>query len=448
MKLSLLMIRQVALCFLISGKGGSWSSTGCLGSVLMAFSGNIETASTGYANKGCIDLSRSPRDWLVKRRAAVDEQWLRFRNGLPVLDLQGVRKDILSSWRRSVEGVESSQPHAPGSDRAHAEHYWQDSPIGRAAARSLDDLMRMAEEGDLVAAIADPNGRLIWTYAAEGRRLQAESINLKVGSYWHEQAIGTHSIGLALNQGRPVTVISSEHFQPFIHDWVSYAAPIYYPKTDRCAGVLCLSTVWKQHTPLGQAAVAELARTISTDLTTEHAKAELEIYALGQPKVVFRGKVLQLPFRQIEILCLLALNSRGLSLESFHAALYGDAQIAFSTLKAELSHLRRLLGGKIGSRPYRLQLSVWGDFIEIWQALRRKQNGEAFSLYRGSLLTDSVSPELEEWRHCIDAVMSQALGNCQDPLILMDKLCGNTSGSELVRERLFEMMSPVRAQCD
>jgi hypothetical protein len=412
----------------------------------MGLSSNLETPSTADANNGCIDLSRSPRDWLVKRRAEVDKQWQRFRSGLPVLDQQSIRKDILSSWSRSVEGVESSQLHAPGDDRAHAQHYWQDSPIGRAAAASLSDLMRMAEEGDLVAAIADPDGRLIWTYAAEGMLPQAESINLRVGSYWHEQAIGTNGIGLALSQGRPVTVFSSEHFQPFIHDWVSYAAPIYYPQTDRCAGVLSLSTVWKQHTPLGQAAVAELARTISTELIAEHTKAELEIYALGQPKVVYRGRVIQLPFRQIEILCLLALNSRGLSLESFHAALYGDAPVSLSTLKAELSHLRRLLGGKIGSRPYRLQLSVWGDFIEIWQALRRKQNGEAFSLYRGSLLSGSVSPELEEWRHCIDAVMSQALGNCQDPLILIDKLCSNTSGSELVRERLFEMMSPNRSQ--
>ncbi|MES9927317.1 MAG: hypothetical protein ABW158_04315, partial [Candidatus Thiodiazotropha sp. 6PDIVS] len=65
---------------------------------------------------------------------------------------------------------------------------------------------------------------------------------------------------------------------------------------------------------------------------------------------------------------------------------------------------------------------------------------EAFSLYRGTLLPDSASPELEEWRHCIDAVMSQALGNCQDPAMLLDKLCRSTSGSELVRERLNEII--------
>jgi hypothetical protein len=439
------MLRWVLLRLKVDMTRDSLLFAYSLWSLLMAFGGNIEPPSTAYDNKGCFDLSMSPRDWLVRRRAVVAKQWQRFRNGLPILDRQGIRQDILSSWNRSVVGVERCQLHAPGDDRVHAEDYWQDSPIGRAAASSLGDLIRMAEEADLVAAIADPDGRLIWTYAAEGMRSQAETINLKVGSYWHEQAIGTNGIGLALSQGQPVTVFSSEHFQPFIHDWVSYAAPIYYPTGDCCAGVLSLSTVWKQHTPLGQAAVAELARTISIELTTDQAKAELEIYALGQPKVVYHGRVLQLPFRQIEILCLLALNTRGLSLESFHAALYGDKPISLSTLKAELSHLRRLLGGKIGSRPYRLQLSVWGDFIEIWQALRSKHNGEAFSLYRGSLLSESVSPELEEWRNCIDAVVSQALGSCQDPLILMDKLCGNTSGSEMVRERLFEMMSPNRS---
>ena len=86
-------------------------------------------------------------------------------------------------------------------------------------------------------------------------------------------------------------------------------------------------------------------------------------------------------------------------------------------------------------------MPVWADFVEIWQALRRQKTGEAFSLYRGSFLPQSESPELEEWRRCIDAVMSRALGSCRDPVMLMDKLCHGSSGSDLVRERLGELMS-------
>jgi hypothetical protein len=239
-------------------------------------------------------------------------------------------------------------------------------------------------------------------------------------------------------------VFSSEHYLPFVHDWVCYASPILHPQSGELVGILDLSTTWKRHTPLGQSAVSDLARSIARGLPQNLPKAELEIYALGQPRILFRGKPLNLPMRQVEILSLLALNPQGLSLEGFHAALYGDLPISMSTLKAELSHLRRLLDGQIGSRPYRLQIPVWADFIQVWQALRNQQTSEAFALYQGSFLPQSESPELEEWRHCIDAVMGKALDSCQDPSVLMEKLCKSTGGSELVRERLAELVSKPR----
>jgi hypothetical protein len=253
--------------------------------------------------------------------------------------------------------------------------------------------------------------------------------------------VGTNAVGLALKLRRSVTVFSSEHYMPFVHDWVCYAAPITHPQSGEVVGVLDMSTTWNRYTPLGQAAVTELARAIGRCLPQNLPRAELEIHALGQPRILFRGKPLNLPLRQVEILCLLALNPQGLTLEGFHAALYGDLPVSTTTLKAELSHLRRLLDGKIGSRPYRLQMPVWADFIQVWQALRQQQGTAAFSLYRGSFLPQSVSPELEEWRHCIDAVMGRALESCQDPQVLMEKLCHSTSGSELVRERLAELMA-------
>jgi hypothetical protein len=409
----------------------------------MGVNGALLGVSPAYEKSQCGESAVLSCDSLARRRDAIAHQWRRFRNGLPISEQYVIDRDILSSWQRSEAHIQTFQLHAPGDDVVSAEKCWLESPIRLAAQPSLNSIMQMADEGDLVAAIADPNGRLIWTYAGKHIRERAKSINLSVGSDWHEHRMGTNAIGVALTQNSPSTVFSAEHFQPFAHDWVSYAAPVCYPQSEECAGVLSLFSTWKRHTPLGEAAVAGLARSVMLELPDERPKADLEIYALGQPRVVLHGRQLRLPFRQIEILCLLALNTRGLSLEAFHAALYGDSRVSLSTLKAELSHLRRLLDGKIGSRPYRLQISVWGDFIEIWKTLRRKNSGQAFSLYRGPLLPESESPELEEWRHCIDAVMSQALGNCQDPVVLMDKLCRSTSGSELVRERLYEIMSPL-----
>ena len=130
-----------------------------------------------------------------------------------------------------------------------------------------------------------------------------------------------------------------------------------------------------------------------------------------------------------------------MSLERLHAALYGDSPVSTSTLKAELSHLRRLLGGKIGSRPYRLEVSVWADFLEIWRVVQNGHSNKALGLYAGSLLPQSQSPELEDWRHCIDAVMSRSLEDCDDVFLLMDSMCSGNHGHALVRDRLSELMS-------
>ncbi len=378
---------------------------------------------------------------LERRREEIETQWRRFRHGKPLRRGGSLRDDILASWQRSAGYQPAYRLQAPADERLDAQACWKSSPLCRSATRSREAITQLAREGEMVAAIADPGGRLLWTFAGKGLAAQAASVNLTPGSRWDEQAVGTNAIGLSLRLLSPATVFSSEHFQPFMHDWVSYAAPIRAPHSGACAGILSLSTSWHRHTPLGEAAVAELARGLAEGLPGDPPKAELEIHALGQPRVLFRGEPLRLPLRQVEILSLLALNTRGLNLQAFHAALYGDTAVSLSTLKAELSHLRRLLGGCISSRPYRLEVSVWADFIEIWQALRRKKSGEAFSLYRGSLLPPSVSPELEEWRRCIDAVMSQALGDCNDPVVLMEKLCHGSPGSEMVRERLDELIS-------
>jgi hypothetical protein len=376
---------------------------------------------------------------LTQRRRAIESQWGEFVSGS--VPSAGIHPDIASSWQRSAQHLQPQRHHAPADDEYIALQRWQASQLHHATQPEQTQIMQLANEGDLVAAIADPQGNLLWTFASRHMRKRAETVNFKAGGHWDEPSVGTNAVGLSLKLGRSVTVFSSEHYLPFVHDWVCYAAPITHPQSGEVLGVLDISTTWNRHTPLGQAAVSEFARAIASRIPLAAPRAELCIHALGQPRMVYRGKTLNLAQRQIEILCLLALNPQGLTLEAFHAALYGDLPVSPTTLKAELSHLRHLLDGQIGSRPYRLQVSVWADFIHVWQSLRQKQPQAALDLYRGSFLPQSESPELAEWRHCIDAVMGKAVAACQDPSRLIEKLCHSTSGSELVRERLGELMT-------
>ncbi len=380
-------------------------------------------------------------DHLLQRRRATDQQWGRFVSGSNHFREEILRPDIASSWKRCSPHVSpQTAAHALADDEYTTSHRWQDSPLRLAACQERDQIKQLAREGSLVAALADTRGHLLWTFASQHMRSMAESVNFVAGGHWAEEEVGTNAVGLSLKLRSATTVFSSEHYLPFVHDWVCYAAPIVHPQTGQLVGVLDISSTWNHHTPLGQAAVCELARSISQRLPDCLPRAELEIQALGVPSVTFRGEKQHVSQRQLEILCLLALNPQGLTLEAFHADLYGDTPVSLSTLKAELSHLRRMLDGQIGSRPYRLLMPVWADFVSIWSELRAGQVENACSLYRGSFLPQSASPALEEWRHCVDAVMTRALDSCSNFSVLMDKMCQGSTGSELVRDRLAELM--------
>jgi len=375
---------------------------------------------------------------LSQRRRRADRDWQAFM-APDGQQAAAPPPEILASWRRSARYLNRHPPKAPVEDAALARELWQASPLRQALDAQRPRLQALAREGSLLVAVAGPCGRLLWTYASGHMVRPAEAVNFVHGGRWDEAAVGTNAVGLGLRLRRPVTVFSAEHFQPFLHDWVCYGAPVLHPKTGACLGLLDLSTTWDRHTPLGQAAASDLARCIAEALPPEAPRAELELWGLGQPRVQFRGRALALPLRQVEILCLLALHPGGLTLDALHAALYGDAAVSRSTLKAELSQLRGALDGQIGSRPYRLGLPVWADFIVLWQLLHQRQAAEAIGLYAGPLLARSASPALEEWRHCIDAVMGQALAACDDPGALIGAISRSTAGSEMVRERLTEL---------
>ena len=113
---------------------------------------------------------------------------------------------------------------------------------------------------------------------------------------------------------------------------------------------------------------------------------------LGTAETWLDGQRLLLNRRQTEVLALLALHPEGLSLEQLHAMVYGDQAITFSTLKAEVSHLRAALGGQLGSRPYRLLMPVATDVEHVLALLRRGEVAAAVDAYGGDLLPGTNSP--------------------------------------------------------
>lgn len=316
---------------------------------------------------------------------------------------------------------------------------WEISPLRSAANRRLDELVRIAQEGGLLVALSDPRGLLLWTSDSRQMRSRADSVNFVPGARWDERSFGTNAVAMALQLRRASQVFAAEHFLPSIHDWVCYAAPIIHPASGEVAGVLDFSTVWQRHSPFGLTAVDTLAREIGQLLAPTPPSAPLRIRALGHaPRVVLNGHELTLSPRQLEILCVLALFPEGLSLEAAHAELYGDQPVAPVTLKAELSRLRHLLAGAIGSRPYRLTLAVEADFLAAATALEAGRLAAALESYTGPLMPRSEAPALQEQRHYLDAAIQEAAMACSDIEVLHD-YCARC-GDEVAAARLLQLL--------
>ena len=133
---------------------------------------------------------------LLQRRSAIESQWNRFVSGNKFTPQTNIREDIISSWQRSAQFIKPKQSYAPTEDEYLIQHHWKDSLLRQAAQREQENMMQLANEGELVAAIADPQGRLLWTFASRHMRQRAESVNFRAGGCWDERSVGTNAVGL------------------------------------------------------------------------------------------------------------------------------------------------------------------------------------------------------------------------------------------------------------
>lgn len=83
------------------------------------------------------------------------------------------------------------------------------------------------------------------------------------------------------------------------------------------------------------------------------ARSGVHLASLGDSRLTGDGQPVRMRRRQLEILTLLALQPNGMTPEQLHFAVYGDRRTATSTLKADISNLRKATGVEIASRVYR-----------------------------------------------------------------------------------------------
>ncbi|WP_033307150.1 transcriptional regulator [Streptomyces iakyrus] len=356
----------------------------------------------------------SQRPDLKQRRAVLEHEWSRW---VPRLSVPGarpggtaaLRHEVTESWARSLGSVDPGRDSAPVTDGGRVHQRWRSSPLYRPVSALAGELHSIAEDAGFVTAVTDEAGTILWTCGGPTMRRRAEQVNFAPGGRWDEQAMGTNALSLALRTGRPSSVFSAEHLVSALHGWVCYCAPVH-GRDGRVLGVLDLSTTWDRSHPLAMSTVRSLVSTIEARLTTEAPRpGRLRLTCLGSEQAVHEGRPLPLRPRQLEILTLLALEPEGFSPERLRAALYGDRPVTSSTFKAEISHLRRALGGAISPRHYALTAPVSCDASDVLRALEQGDTDTALRRWGGPLLPRSEAPGIEEWRTRLEVAVREAV---------------------------------------
>lgn len=355
------------------------------------------------------EVDGTPRE----RRRAIEEA--RSRGTASVTE-------IGESWSRCEPVVDPSSAAAPvDADPDEVRRRWEDSPIRRSGVELEEQLTQAADVGDLVAAVTDEDGRILWSAGGRTMRRTAESVGFVPGGRWDERSAGTNALGLALRNGRPAAVFSAEHWCDAVRDWACWSAPVR-ARDGRPLGVIDLSGRWDRATPLAAVTVAAMARLVEDHLPADadgaggtggdaggaDSEAGLCLRLLGRPEATLNGRSLAVGPRQMELLAALALEGPS-TLDELQCLVYGDRPISPTTIKAELSHLRSLLGGGIGSRPYRLTMPVEVDVESLRSELRAGDLDRVAELYRGSLLAGSEAPFADDHRHVIDVALRESL---------------------------------------
>jgi GAF domain len=141
----------------------------------------------------------------------------------------------------------------------------------------------------------------------------------------------------------------------------------------------------------------------------------LKLNLLGRDRAAAElgGRPLQLSRRHSEVLALLSLRPAGMTSEELAADLYGDPGTS-TTARVEVHRLRKLLGKRIETDPYRLSSDVESDVARVQGLLDRGEVREAAERYEGPLLPHSEAPGVVRERDALDAWLRQAVMTADD----------------------------------
>lgn len=175
----------------------------------------------------------------------VRQQWERFVSG-QLLDVETVRPVVRDSWLRcQATGLDPFHPPlAPAVSEEELESLRAGDPLyrhGAAVLGSITDTFLLPKYSLLV--IANARSQAVHITGDPHAVATVAEANIVPGSHVGESAIGTKVLSLSSHTGQPAVTYRAEHYVASLQAWQSCALPLWYPQTDRLAGVISLCSL-------------------------------------------------------------------------------------------------------------------------------------------------------------------------------------------------------------
>ena len=168
--------------------------------------------------------------------------------------------------------------------------------------------------------------------------------------------------------------------------------------------------------PVSPTLEAFVVHAIETRRVTSSPRPLVKLSFLGRDRalLVTGDNQTNLRPRLAEILLLLCAHPSGMGAEQLCADLHGDGG-SVSSVRVEVSRLRKLLGPWIDTDRYRLTCDVETDMRRVEGLLNASAVREAAEAYAGPLLPSSEAPGVIRERERLDHWLRQAVMTADDP---------------------------------
>lgn len=202
----------------------------------------------------------------------------------------GMRPDIAESWHRvNMAGLDPTAPfEIPSSVEVDPA-----SVLLVGAAPVLDELESGLRGSNYSTLLVDRDCRIVRRWF-DDPRVEAgfDELNIRRGASLLEEAIGTNALGTVMETRRAIAINGDEHFAQSLRRFSCYGHPIRHPLTKRIEGVLDISAIMKDASPLLPPLIARAVKDIEQRLLDGSRISEKSLLSAFQAAAGLRRRAI------------------------------------------------------------------------------------------------------------------------------------------------------------